>query len=136
VIAELHVREAVRVDAAVIADIGRRAMSAQYAGRAAIERSYALEAVEACIDRCRTRTDAQFLVAEQRAVVTGFLHFDAFGPEPELHRLYVESEARRAGVGTALMHELHARLPSTANYMLLVVAGNERAIRFYERLGL
>lgn len=34
------------------------------------------------------------------------------------------------------MPELHARLHGTANYMLLVVAGNERAIRFYERRGL
>jgi hypothetical protein len=76
------------------------------------------------------------LVAEQLDVVSGFLHFDAFVPEPELHRLYVESEVRSAGVGTALMHELHTSLHKTAKYMLLVVAGNEQAIRFYERHGL
>lgn len=55
--AELRVRDAVRGDVSVIVDIGRRGMSAQYVGlvdptavQAAIEQSYALAAVEACVE--------------------------------------------------------------------------------------
>ena len=68
--------------------------------------------------------------------VVGFLHFDSFGPEPELHRLYVDHRRRGAGVGATLMNELHARLHEAVSYMLLVADGNDRAVRFYERHGL
>jgi ribosomal protein S18 acetylase RimI-like enzyme len=65
----------------------------------------------------------------------GYLHFDCFGPEPELHRLYVDADQRGGGVGARLMDELHARLDDP-HYMLLVVAGNHRAVAFYQRHGL
>lgn len=68
--------------------------------------------------------------------MVGFLHFDAFGPEPELHRLYVDRRHRGVGVGVLLMDELHARMPSDLAYMLLVVAGNDGAVRFHRRHGL
>src|SRR5262245_13336647 len=117
-------------------------MPAQYAGlvdRAAIEaavsQTYDLSAVARCIERCHEASDAWFLVCEQARQVVGFLHFDSFGPEPELHRLYVDPRRRGAGIGTLLMNELHARLDAELAYVLLVVAGNDRAVRFYEHHG-
>ena len=137
------VREATRGDAAAVARIGRAALPAQYEGlvdaaavAAAVEQSYAIGPLEACIERCAAADDAHLLVAERDGTVIGFLHFDTFGPEPELHRLYVEAGARGLQVGAALMQALHERLEPDAPYMLLVLAGNDRAVAFYERHGL
>ena len=140
---EVHVREARCADAEAISRIGLEVMPLQYAGlvdpaavQAAIDQTYAVGAVEACISRCRSAEDGHFLVAEADHAVVGFLHFDAFGPEPELHRLYVDPRARGAGIGGALMRVLHEELRPPARYMLLVVAGNDRAVTFYQRHGL
>jgi ribosomal protein S18 acetylase RimI-like enzyme len=137
------VRDAAGSDADAIAAVGTEAMPAQYAGLvdpaavdAAVSQTYAPSAVNECIERCQRASDALFLVAERSGQVVGFLHFDSFGPEPELHRLYLDHRHRGAGIGTLLMNELHARLPAGFAYMLLVVAGNDRAVRFYERHGL
>jgi ribosomal protein S18 acetylase RimI-like enzyme len=136
-------RDATRRDAAAIAAIGSEAMPAQYAGLvdpaavdAAVSQTYSPAAVTDCVKRCREASNAFFLVAERSRQVAGFLHFDCFGPEPELHRLYVDGRYRAAGIGTLLMNELDARLPTELEYMLLVVAGNDGAVRFYQRHGL
>lgn len=140
---DVLVREAAGTDADAIAAIGSEAMPAQYVGlvdpaavAAVVSQAYEPSAVTECIDRCRRASDAVFLVAERSGHVVGFLHFDSFGPEPELHRLYLELRHRGAGIGTLLMNGLHARLPAEFAYMLLVVAGNNRAVLFYERHGL
>jgi ribosomal protein S18 acetylase RimI-like enzyme len=62
-----------------------------------------------------------------------FLHYDCEGPEPELHRIYVDLERKRAGIGSALMRELHARLRPGSSYVLLVAEANAEARAFYER---
>jgi ribosomal protein S18 acetylase RimI-like enzyme len=140
---DVLVRDAAGTDAAAIAAIGSQAMPAQYAGlvdpaavAAVVSQAYEPSAVTECIHRCQRTSDALFLVAERSDRVVGFLHFDSVGPEPELHRLYLDPRHRGAGVGTLLMTGLHARLPAESAYMLLVVAGNDRAVRFYERQGL
>jgi ribosomal protein S18 acetylase RimI-like enzyme len=140
---DVLVREAARGDADAIAAIGREAVPAQYAGlvdpaavEAAVTQTYAPAVVSDCIGRCRGALDALFLVAERARRVVGFLHFDSFGPEPELHRLYLDRRYRGGGIGTMLTNELHGRLTRDSAYMLLVVSGNERAVRFYERHGL
>lgn len=140
---ELLLRDASTDDATAVAAIGSKAMPAQYEGLvdpaavdAAISQTYTVSAVAECIDRCRRARGAEFIVAERSQQVVGFLHFDCFGPEPELHRLYLDEAHRGGGIGTVLMNELHSRLPPAAEYMLLVVAGNHGAVRFYERHGL
>ena len=140
--ADVLIRDAVGADADAISVIGKKAMPAQYAGlvdpvatEAAVEQSYAPSAVAECITRCHEATDALFIVAERGRVI-GYLHFDSFGPESELHRLYVDDSERGGGVGALLMDALHARIGKDSNYMLLVVEGNEGAVRFYERSGL
>ena len=84
----------------------------------------------------RASASVLLLVAERSHQVVGFLHFDAFGPEPELHRLYLDRRHRGAGVGSLLMDGLHEQVPADLAYLLLVVAGNDGAVRFYQRHGL
>jgi ribosomal protein S18 acetylase RimI-like enzyme len=143
-VSDVRVRDASTLDAAAVTAIGKRAVPAQYDGLvdptavdAAVAQTYSLEAISECIQRCVRAPDAEFLVAERSSQVVGFLHYDCFGPEPELHRLYMDSRIRGGGVGTQLIEQLHSRLPpSSSEYMLLVLEGNDRAVRFYERHGL
>ncbi len=139
----VEVRAATREDAAIVAGIGRVAFEKQYEGlmdatnyTIAADRWYAPDAIAELIVACRDDPHAHFLVAERDGRVVGFLHYDEFGAEPELHRIYLAESERGRGTGTSLMDALHARLPSGAEYILAVVDGNEGAVRFYRRHGL
>src|SRR2546422_559815 len=101
-----------------------------------VEQTYSIEALTECITRCTAAIDAEFLVAEQDGDVIGYLHYDSEGPEPELHRIYVDPGRKRGGVGSALMRELHARLPPGRQYVLFVAEANTDAQAFYQRHGL
>jgi len=140
--AGLRVRPAMADDAPRITEIGAAAMRVQYAGPvdpiavdSAIAQTYSHGAIAHCIELRSQTPSAEFLVAERHDNVVGYLHVDCFGPEPELHRLYVDADQRGGGVGALLMDELHAKI-SDPHYMLLVVAGNDRAVAFYQRQGL
>ena len=132
-----------RATAPSIAAIGRVAfpvvhndiIGAEFAA-AIVEQTYSVEALTDCIARCANADDAEFLVAERDGQVIGYLHYDSEGIEPELHRIYVDPRRKRGGVGSALMHELHARLPPGREYILLVAEANKDAQAFYERHGL
>ncbi len=136
------VREARPDDAAAVSRIGRASMPVQFAGlvdavvvNAVATQTYETAAVAQCIEDCYAADDAAFLVAEVDGAVVGYLHFDCFGEEPELHRIYIDERFRGQGIGAALVDQLHSRLrPET--YILLVVRGNDGAVRFYERHGL
>jgi ribosomal protein S18 acetylase RimI-like enzyme len=138
----LTVRDARAQDAHAVSRIGRTAMPVQFAGLvdavvvdAVATQTYEPAAVAECITSCNEANDAVFLVAEVEGAVVGYLHFDCFGEDPELHRIYIDERFRNQGVGAALVGELHTRLePET--YILLVVRGNDGAVRFYERHGL
>lgn len=136
-------RDARAADAEAIAAIGSTAFPLAYAEvlrptviSAVVEQMYSPTVVTGSINRFLTISTAQFLVAEQGGVVTGFLHFDCEGREPELHRLYADPGKTGRGIGAALMQELHARLPIGSTYILMVLSANTGAIRFYERCGL
>jgi ribosomal protein S18 acetylase RimI-like enzyme len=138
----LAVRDATPADAEAISRIGRSAMPVQFEGLvdavvvdAVATQTYEPSAVAECISRCTEADDAVFLVGEVDGTVVGYLHYDSFGDEPELHRIYIDQQFRSQGVGAGLVETLHARLrPDT--YILLVVDGNDGAVRFYERHGL
>jgi ribosomal protein S18 acetylase RimI-like enzyme len=141
--APLVVRTAVVADAPSIAAIGRVAFPAVHNdvvgpefAAVVVEQTYSIEALTECITRCTSAIDAEFLVAEQDDDVIGYLHYDSEGPEPELHRIYVDPGRKRGGVGSALMRELHARLPPDREYVLLVAEANTDAQAFYQRRGL
>jgi len=89
----------------------------------------------------RREVDRQLIERHTSVVATGtnattHLPHDCEGPEPELHRMYVEPALKRRGLGSALLGELHRRLPPGASYILMVVAANRSAVCFYERHGL
>ncbi len=119
--ATLVVRTAVVADAPSVAAIGRVAFPVVH---------------NDVVTRCTAAIDAEFLVAEQDGDVIGYLHYDSEGPEPELHRIYVDPGRKRGGVGSALMRELHARLPPGRQYVLFVAEANTDAQAFYQRHGL
>jgi ribosomal protein S18 acetylase RimI-like enzyme len=136
------VRDATPEDAEAVSSIGRTSMPVQFEGLvdavvvdAVATQTYEPTAVADCISRCSAAADAVFLVGEVEGTVVGYLHYDSFGDESELHRIYIDQRFRSRGVGAALVEKLHARLqPDT--YILLVVKGNDGAVRFYERHGL
>ncbi len=141
---ETIVRDAALADAPAIARIGKVAIPDTYRDliadesvlSAIVAQSYAVDALERCIDLCARKTTAEFLVAAQGNSIVGFLHYDCEGPEPALHRIYVDPALKRHGIGSALIRELHRRLVAGASYTLMVVAANRPAISFYERHGL
>ena len=139
-----RVRDADAADAHSIAAIGRVAVPRTYEDliqdpevvRSIVAQSYAPAALRESIERCRRADDAHFLVAERDGETVGFLDYDRAGPEPELHRIYVDPAAKRQGIGSVLLRALHDRLPDEATYVLMVIAANEGAVRFYECHGL
>lgn len=141
-LAGTRVREAVVADAAGIAAIGRRAVPDTYRTlcapaviRSIVEQAYAPAALRECIERCSEAGDAHFLVAEEAGVVVAFLHYDCDGSQPELHRIYIDPDRKRSGIGSRLLEELHRRLEPQASYVLMVVADNLPAVAFYSRHG-
>lgn len=140
---QLVVRAATVADAPAIAAIGSVGFPAVHDdivgptfAAAVVEQTYSIAALTECITRCGRDDDAAFLVAEDDGDVLGYLHYDCDGAEPELHRIYVDLQRKRAGIGSALMRELHARLRPGSSYVLLVVEANTEARAFYERHGL
>jgi len=138
----MQVRDGTVDDAPAIAAIGSAAVPRTYAGifdqsiiDAIIEQTYSVEALRSCIAACAKEHDAHFLVAEDGGRVLGYLHYDAAGGQPELHRIYAAPDAIGKGVGSALIGELHHRLAPGTSYVLMVAADNDRAVRFYERHG-
>lgn len=137
------VRDALPRDASAVAAIGKVAVPQTYEEiisdaavmDAIVEQSYAVHALRDCIARCARAEDAHFLMAERGGRIVGFLHYDSEGPEPELHRIYVDPAQKRQGIGTALITELHRRLDPNSSYILMVVSANRPAVSFYERHG-
>jgi ribosomal protein S18 acetylase RimI-like enzyme len=140
---QLVIRAATAADAPAIAAIGSVGFPAVHNdvvgptfAAAVVEQTYSIAALIECITRCGNDDNAEFLVAEDDGEVLGYLHYDCDGAEPELHRIYVDLERKRAGIGSALMRELHARLRPRSSYVLLVAEANTDAQAFYERHGL
>ena len=140
---QLVVRAATAADAPAISAIGSVGFPAVHNdivgpafAAAVVEQTYSIAALTECIARCRNDDDAEFLVAEAGGEVLGYLHYDCDGAEPELHRIYVDLQRKRGGVGSALLRELHARLRPGSSYVLLVAEENTDAQGFYERHGL
>ena len=139
---KLVIRAATGADASAIAAIGSVGFPAVHNdvvgptfAAAVVEQTYSIAALTECITRCGNDDDAEFLVAEDDGEVLGYLHYDCDGAEPELHRIYVNLERKRAGIGSALMRELHAHLRPGSSYVLLVAEANADARAFYERHG-
>lgn len=138
-----HARTATVADAQAVAEIGRTAFPPTYAGSldpavidTVMSALYTDEATASTIAAAQGDPCSRFLVVENNNRIAGFLHYDELGPEPELHRIYLRPDAISAGAGSALMRALHGTLAPDKSYVLLVAAGNTRAIAFYQRHGL
>ena len=139
--AAIGVRDATRADVDAIQRVARRSWREAYAGlltdaeiRHYLRWTYNRPTLWADIAAAR-RGRGHFLVAERSGAV-GYLHYVAAGVRgAELRRLYVDPDAVGAGVGSALLRELHRRLAPGSAYMLRVHPGNSRALAFYRRKG-
>jgi ribosomal protein S18 acetylase RimI-like enzyme len=91
--------------------------------------------------------DAWLLIAEREGSPVGFAifricdgdwSFETNERMGELEALSVEPELRRWGIGSLLMEEVERRLAAAGVGFigLAVIAGNEDALRFYERWGM
>jgi GNAT superfamily N-acetyltransferase len=90
---------------------------------------------------------AWLLIAEREGAPGGFAFFRICGGDwsfetnermGELEALSVEPELRRWGIGSLLMEQVELRLAAAGvDFIgLAVIAGNEDALRFYERWGM
>ena len=138
----ISVRDARRADAPAIRRIALRAWPAAYTGllddefiAAVLRDTYAVAPLEQAIARSEQCADAAFLVAERVGALQGFLEFGPGEQGPELFRMYVDVDAIGQGIGTALLDELHKRLPAGTRYAALVHADNHSALAFYRRRG-
>ena len=139
----MRIRDATLADADAIASIGTVGFARTHesfmgaaAVRAVIDQTYNVGAVTESIDRCSSADDAHFLVAEDDGRVVGYVHYDCFGSDPELHRIYLDQDEIGRGTGSALIEALHTRLGPDSTYVLMVAIENETARRFYDRHGL
>lgn len=78
-----------------------------------------------------------FLVAEVEKQIVGSVIGGFDGRRGMVYHLAVTPDQRGKGIGEALMNELEGRLRAKGciRYYLMVVNGNEEAVRFYEKRG-
>ncbi len=105
---DVVVREASEADAEAIGAIGRLAFPAvhlEIAGEefvaAVVEQTYSIEAVAACIRRWALPTRRCFLLPNATVQWSGTCTTTATAPS--LHRIYVDPEQKRGGIGSALI---------------------------------
>jgi ribosomal protein S18 acetylase RimI-like enzyme len=132
------VRPAVPEDAAAIARVHVRSWQAGYRGLLPDAVLDGLS-VEARTETWRAHLGAESLtlVCEDGGAVVGFCALlvpgrDA-GGAAEIAALYVEPERWRGGVGSELLDA--ARREALGPLVVWVMAGNDRALAFYERAG-
>ncbi len=102
---------------------------------------------QAEFERWMRAGSAWLLIAERVGAPVGFAFFRICGGDwsfetnermGELEALSVEPELRRWGIGSLLMEQVELRLAAAGVGFigLTVIAGNEDALRFYERWGM
>lgn len=134
---EVEVRAAVEADAAALTEFARLAFSRAHErllDEASVRAIVETVLVEHAI-RERIREGSWFLLAHSGARLVGFLEYDDAADEPELRRLYVDPLQKRRRIGSALLRDLHRRLPPGLRYRVVVAADNTEAIEFYRRHG-
>ena len=137
----MEVRDAVAGDVDRIAEIKVRNWADTYGPllpREVLGRFLDKERSVAQIRELVHAPDTLLLVGPSTGVVQGFaLTYMARTPEPWFESLHVMREERGRGLGRLLIRETAKRLLA-AGYQSLslgVILGNDRASKFYERLG-
>lgn len=78
-----------------------------------------------------TADETLFVAADERGAMIGFVSI--YLPQSFVHHLYVEPSQSGRGIGTRLLARALAVAGGSAT--LKCQTGNERALRFYRRLG-
>jgi GNAT superfamily N-acetyltransferase len=81
--------------------------------------------------RAESVGETLFMASDEAGRVLGFVAIQE--EEPYIHHLYVAEQARRLGVGKALLDSLQGYLPWP--WQLKCLIDNKSALAFYERLG-
>lgn len=136
------IRPAVPEDAPEIARIHVETWRTAYGGiiPASFLASLSLENRKAMWTRALAEGRSILLVDAEEERMTGWVSAgpsrDASHPsESEIYALYVLPSHWGRGIGHRLSQAVEAALPPSQPISLWVLAGNERAIRFYERAG-
>ncbi len=142
---ELQIRPAQRVDVPDIAAIHVRSWQAAYRGLIPDQHldSLSVDKRQAIWREAIEYADPQVHVASQGREIVGFVAFDRSRDKGtpattgEIWSLYVAPTHWRRGVGAALWKAAHQGLleEGCTDITLWVLAGNERALAFYERVG-
>lgn len=102
------------------------------------------DTIESVVERWYSRENLEeqveshfFLVAEEEGRVVGFAHATFMGSSADLHRIYLDPEHQRSGIGTALYEKIEHLLEEKAveKIELEVLAENRKGISFYEKHG-
>ncbi|MFB6291771.1 MAG: N-acetyltransferase family protein [Candidatus Nanohaloarchaea archaeon] len=98
------------------------------------------EVVSDWYDREGLRDDVEdplFYVAEDEDEIVGFAHATIDGNEAELHRIYLDPDYQRRGIGSQLYRKIEEGLERNEvdTVILKVLAENDAGIKFYESRG-
>jgi len=141
---EVTVRRAVPADAAAMGDVHIRAWRWAYAGLfdPSLFARRTTAGATAMWKRVLAEGAAGVFVAERDGAVVGFAGCGASRDEDaasagELFVIYIDPEAYRTGVGSALMARVLEELVAAGHHeaIVWVLQGNERGRAFYERWG-
>lgn len=134
----MELRQAEQKDVDTIMDIAEKTWKDSYAN------ILSSEAIDRVVERWYSRENLEeqvkspfFLVAEEDGHVVGFAHATFMGEKADLHRIYLEPDHQRSGIGSALYEEVERKLSDKAveRIELEVLADNEKGISFYEEQG-
>lgn len=137
----ITIRPALATDASSVGSLAKQ--FADYLRRMGDQSDFNLDAEKYLRDGFGVRPAFAGLVAEADGVVVGYLlyHFgydsDAASVNLHIADLYVKADARKQGVGRALMSSAAgiARDAGAGEMIWSVYHANQLATRFYERLG-
>ncbi len=84
-----------------------------------------------------------YIVAEQDGRVVGYAYASAYRPRPAYrftveHSVYVDEDARRGGIGKALLSTLIERCTTAGYRQMIAIVGdsqNLQSIEFHEKMG-
>lgn len=92
---------------------------------------YAPRVIDEKVFAMETADETLFVAADERGAMIGFVSI--YLPQSFVHHLYVEPSQSGRGIGTRLLARALAVAGGSAT--LKCQTGNERALRFYRRLG-
>jgi GNAT superfamily N-acetyltransferase len=135
------VRSASEADLKAVSALLGRSWHATYDALYGAEKVAALTAEWHSVAQLKARLarpDSEFVVADDGRKIGGMAYAAMADGEPDvaiLHQLYLEPELTGQGIGRDLFAEVETCFPAARRMRLEVEPKNEKAIRFYTRMG-